>query len=674
MAGELARFGVGLYQLPTLVDTKNSFINPNDISIVYESAFKNLSDLNVNLVESWTPNVAPRKPWYQPFWSALLLEMNKRNIQVIVTYGDALDMGAKDSEGEYTRSCMTPFDFKVCSDGFDLFLRPYFVENIDPAIEDPTYGARYDAQGVSVAPFDRSRLSSVIGLDILDEPFFPFNDWSVEKEANRYWDQTNMAIDYIKWVRNTGYTGCQRVNFQIPSQVFPSSNLSQEDWSKKYFDNIEKVLKSDNCLITGATLYFQRKDDRIQPYIYHDLESFAKLNVKYKEHKWMPAIYAMGAGSFDNNGTLFSNRIEDFQQRAFLPLMYGAKGVIWWQYKHYQPDSAAVSPESLEDYGIVYNNIKQINLRLHKIGSAIFDASWRRTFHESTVNNEGTLLLGNIPGSPESDLSVFNFDMNSPLVSFQRGSNGNTLMGSEYTKSNNDRVFLFLNKDRYNAHTLSVSFAEGYSVKKLNDKSGVWSEINVSTTSDYMQEIGPADILILEVSPKKTQSKSITTSTNILLNDVELPYNELGDKIEYWQTIQGNVSASTNLVQVSQGTASLNFTSSGYSLIRSSGVSLSNVPINASEISFDLYVPEQLSYWKGAVQLYVTLPQANLWNQYIGQTELASLTVNKFNRLVFPIPDYVNRAITSNLGEIQLGIAFNTASEVHFIVDAFEFK
>ena len=42
--------------------------------------------------------------------------------------------------------------------------------------------------------------------------------------------------------------------------------------------------------------------------------------------------------------------------------------------------------------------------------------------------------------------------------------------------------------------------------------------------------------------------------------------------------------------------------------------------------------------WLGAVQMYLTCPSANFFNQYIGEDELTGLPLNNYSTLSYPIP------------------------------------
>jgi hypothetical protein len=64
--------------------------------------------------------------------------------------------------------------------------------------------------------------------------------------------------------------------------------------------------------------------------------------------------------------------------------------------------------------------------------------------------------------------------------------------------------------------------------------------------------------------------------------------------------------------------------------------------------------------WLGAVQMYLTCPSANFFNQYIGEDELTGLPLNKFSTLNYPIPGPIASMLQGSHPDCFFSIAVNT--------------
>jgi hypothetical protein len=81
-----------------------------------------------------------------------------------------------------------------------------------------------------------------------------------------------------------------------------------------------------------------------------------------------------------------------------------------------------------------------------------------------------------------------------------------------------------------------------------------------------------------------------------------------------------------------------------------------------SALSVDLFIPgnQPNPFWLGALQMYLSCPTDNVFNQYIGQVELTGKPVNQFSTLRFPLPAATFSTLTqAPPKQCFLGLALN---------------
>jgi hypothetical protein len=111
---------------------------------------------------------------------------------------------------------------------------------------------------------------------------------------------------------------------------------------------------------------------------------------------------------------------------------------------------------------------------------------------------------------------------------------------------------------------------------------------------------------------------------------------------------------------VTQGCAALAFNGSGYQTINGTPFPTSVMSVNDA-LSMDLFVPgnQPQPSWLGALQLYLTCPSGNVFNNYIGQLELTGLPQNQYSTLRFPLPSSTISTLTSQLNDCSFTLAIN---------------
>jgi hypothetical protein len=112
-----------------------------------------------------------------------------------------------------------------------------------------------------------------------------------------------------------------------------------------------------------------------------------------------------------------------------------------------------------------------------------------------------------------------------------------------------------------------------------------------------------------------------------------------------WTSNQGSLSKESQ--PLTQGCSALGVSGQGYMTIASSPFSTTGLTVG-SALSLDLYVPRSQPnpFWQGQLQLYASCPSGNLYNQFVGQSELTALTQNKYSTLRIPVPSYISTVLS----------------------------
>jgi hypothetical protein len=84
-------------------------------------------------------------------------------------------------------------------------------------------------------------------------------------------------------------------------------------------------------------------------------------------------------------------------------------------------------------------------------------------------------------------------------------------------------------------------------------------------------------------------------------------------------------------------------------------------PGTTKTLALDVFVPPNPPnpYWLGAVQMYLTCPFANFFNQYIGEDELTGLPLNKYSTLTYAIPAPLASVLQGSHPDCFFSIAVN---------------
>lgn len=113
-----------------------------------------------------------------------------------------------------------------------------------------------------------------------------------------------------------------------------------------------------------------------------------------------------------------------------------------------------------------------------------------------------------------------------------------------------------------------------------------------------------------------------------------------------------------------EGQFALSVNASGYVRLDSFPFPSWTLPFIGTTLDLDVFVPpsgQPNQYWLGAVQLYVTIPSAGLYNAYISQVELTPQGTG-WRAAAFPLPGAVHAALAAQHNDVSFGIAVNTPS------------
>jgi hypothetical protein len=139
-----------------------------------------------------------------------------------------------------------------------------------------------------------------------------------------------------------------------------------------------------------------------------------------------------------------------------------------------------------------------------------------------------------------------------------------------------------------------------------------------------------------------------------------------------WNSQSGVIAGTT--ATRTQGSAALTVNASGYTLITSR--LLGPLGQVLPTLSFDLKIPDiqPTPPWRGAVQLFVTVPSQNLFNAYLGQVELTGQTPGIFHKQNFTLPPDVLQKLRAAYSDLTFSIVLNvpTASGAQYALDNLE--
>ena len=127
---------------------------------------------------------------------------------------------------------------------------------------------------------------------------------------------------------------------------------------------------------------------------------------------------------------------------------------------------------------------------------------------------------------------------------------------------------------------------------------------------------------------------------------------------ESWMATNATLSLVTS--PVTQGCGALGVAGQGFLPIASSPFSTSGLSVKPA-LSVDLFIPpnQPNPFWLGALQMYLTCPASNVFNQFIGQVELTGKPRNQYSTLRFPLPSATRATLSVPQDGCFLSFALN---------------
>jgi hypothetical protein len=125
-----------------------------------------------------------------------------------------------------------------------------------------------------------------------------------------------------------------------------------------------------------------------------------------------------------------------------------------------------------------------------------------------------------------------------------------------------------------------------------------------------------------------------------------------------WSSTVATLSLVTS--PVTQGCGALGIQGQGYMPITSAPFVAAGLTLN-SAVSVDLFIPNNQpnQFYLGALQMYLTCPSLNAFNEYIGQVELTGKPQNAYSTLRFPLPSQVTNTLKQGASDCSWGFALN---------------
>jgi len=208
---------------------------------------------------------------------------------------------------------------------------------------------------------------------------------------------------------------------------------------------------------------------------------------------------------------------EKLKYSAFAPLIYGAKGIIWFTYdtpcnpknNNCLTDTLTgwVDKDAILDYKgnktEKYEQVKNINAQLKAMGPVLIKLNWLETVHGSDINNFdinhtiSVWLENNLPTVNDatpvlSDIGIIN-PSGAPFENEKNIAVGifNESQGADY--------LLVFNKDLFGFRSIILEFEKVYNSYEFDYSSSTWVNQEVAITQLEIENIEPAGIKMIKL-------------------------------------------------------------------------------------------------------------------------------------------------------------------------------
>jgi hypothetical protein len=130
------------------------------------------------------------------------------------------------------------------------------------------------------------------------------------------------------------------------------------------------------------------------------------------------------------------------------------------------------------------------------------------------------------------------------------------------------------------------------------------------------------------------------------------------ESAESWSSSNATLTHASS--PVTQGCGALGVTGQGFLAIAGANFSTQQITVTPA-LSVDLFIPDHQpnQFYLGALQMLLTCPSGNVFNQYIGQVELTGKPQNAYSTLRFPLPAAVQGTLQRSLDDCSLSLGLN---------------
>lgn len=269
-----------------------------------------------------------------------------------------------------------------------------------------------------------------------------------------------------------------------------------------------KVISFDNYsfIKSGKKRYLRDKF-----FLNHELIAKKAIEKKVNFWEWILSnehvnYTKTGSIKMEHDGPAdYRTSIDEPQLRfqAFVPILYGAKGLLWYLYGPGSPNSENASFVNVP--GWTYNNkaivdlngypnldtarplytwVKQINGEITNLVPILINLNWCGTFHGSAINNWSSIqaIKNKKPTIKystyfENNLPTFSDARNTTIASVSTPDNSVGTIAIGVFSLNNTDYLALLNKDLDMAHTYTITLKKsGFSIWKKSKTDSSWSQ------------------------------------------------------------------------------------------------------------------------------------------------------------------------------------------------------
>ena len=273
-----------------------------------------------------------------------------------------------------------------------------------------------------------------------------------------------------------------------------------KNW-QQYKNYISSLFANPGCRVASFDYYpfwnsgwqVTSAEDKM-PYYFRHLQLFAEQAAATGKVFWCFPL------SSDEN--LYDINETNIRFTAFAPLIYGAKGIIWYTYAtpaYPGARRAMIGTDHLETKTEIYNWVSATNARVAKLGNILLDLQWQGAYHGSVrdFSSREPLSVSNDNSCGDPTRTVLP-SRRTPLTSI---SSDRIAVGS-FEK--HDTTFLLVfNKDRSASLSTVLGFARPVSIWRYSEVAAQWVLLSKSSSSYKMENIGAADLVLLRLALEK---------------------------------------------------------------------------------------------------------------------------------------------------------------------------